>query len=57
MAVMSADEVAVLLHVRRSTVMNLYRRGALPALRISPRCIRFLRADVIAYLAYLRRQV
>lgn len=54
--VLTPDEVAALLQVRRSTVMELHRRGDLPSVRIGKH-VRFLSADVLAYLDALRAVV
>jgi excisionase family DNA binding protein len=50
---MTADQVAELLQMRRSTVEDYARRGLLPSLKLG-RHRRFVRSDVEAALARLR---
>ena len=52
--ILTADEVAALLRVKRSTVMDLHRRGALRSLRFNTRAVRFHRDDVLAYVERVR---
>jgi excisionase family DNA binding protein len=52
---MTADQVAELLQLRRSTVEDYARRGLLPSLKLG-RHRRFVRSDVEAALARLREQ-
>jgi len=51
---LTGDEAAVLLRVRKSTVMDLARRGVVPSVRIG-RAVRFVEADLVAYVDRLRR--
>lgn len=50
---MTADQVAALLQMRRSTVEDYARRGMLPSLKLG-RHRRFIRSDVEASIARLR---
>ncbi len=50
---MTADQVAALLQMRRSTVEDYARRGLLPSLKLG-RHRRFVRSDVEAAIAELR---
>jgi excisionase family DNA binding protein len=50
---MTADQVAELLQLRRSTVEDYARRGLLPSLKLG-RHRRFVRSDVEASIARLR---
>ena len=50
---MTADQVADLLQMRRSTVEDYARRGLLPSLKLG-RHRRFVRSDVEATIARLR---
>lgn len=50
---MTADQVAELLQMRRSTVEDYARRGLLPSLKLG-RHRRFVRSDVEAAIARLR---
>ena len=50
-ALLSADEVAVLLGVKTSTVYEWVRSGSLPCLRLGPRAIRFTRPLLEEWLA------
>jgi excisionase family DNA binding protein len=52
---MTADQVAELLQLRRSTVEDYARRGLLPSLKLG-RHRRFVRSDVEAALARLRER-
>ena len=52
---MTADQVAELLQLRRSTVEDYARRGLLPSLKLG-RHRRFVRSDVEAALARLRKR-
>ena len=52
---MTADQVAELLQMRRSTVEDYARRGLLPSLKLG-RHRRFVRSDVEAALARLRER-
>ena len=52
---MTADQVAELLQMRRSTVEDYARRGLLPWLKLG-RHRRFVRSDVEAVLARLREE-
>ena len=47
---LTADEVGQRIKVRPSTVLTWSRRGRIPALRISPKVLRFRLADVLAAL-------
>ena len=51
--VMTADQVAAILLMRRSTVEDYARRGLLPSIKLG-RHRRFVRADVIATIEELR---
>jgi excisionase family DNA binding protein len=51
--ILNADEVAEILRLRRSTVMDLARRGDLPRIKIGRRVL-FVRADVLAHVERLR---
>ncbi len=46
---LTPDDVATLLGIKRSTVYELTRTGRIPSLRIG-RAVRFLRADLEAWL-------
>lgn len=48
---MTADEAARLLHVRRSTVYELVRSRGLPHVRIGERGLRFTRSDLGTWIA------
>lgn len=50
---LTADQVAELLQMRRSTVQDYARRGLLPSLKLG-RHRRFVRSDVEAAIARLR---
>ena len=50
---LTADDVAGLLGVKRSTVYELTRSGRLPAVKVG-RAIRFLRPDLEAWLDHQR---
>lgn len=50
---MTAQQVAELLHLRRSTVEDYARRGLLPSIKLG-RHRRFVRSDVLAALNALR---
>lgn len=52
---LTADEVAELLHVRRSTVSDYARRGVLPSIKLG-RHRRFVRSDVVHAIERLRQQ-
>lgn len=47
---MDINEVAALLGVARRTARRRFEEGALPAVRVG-RCLRFRRADVVAFMA------
>lgn len=51
----TAAETADFLRLRPSTVADMARRGDLPSIRIG-RHRRYLKADVVRYVAALRRQ-
>jgi excisionase family DNA binding protein len=51
---LTADEVAALLRVPRTTVYRLARQGSLPVVRVSSRGIRFLRHDVDRWITRRR---
>ena len=50
---LSADEVAELLHIPRSTVSDYARRGVLPSIKLG-RHVRFVRSDVAEAIEQLR---
>jgi excisionase family DNA binding protein len=50
---LTADEVAELLHIPRSTVRDYARRGVLPSIKLG-RHVRFVRADVAEAIEQLR---
>jgi len=50
---LSADEVAELLHIPRSTVSDYARRGVLPSIKLG-RHVRFVRSDVADAIEGLR---
>ena len=52
---LTADEVAELLHVPRSTVSDYARRGVLPSIKLG-RHRRFVRSDVVYAIERLRQQ-
>ena len=52
---LTAEEVAALLHVPRSTVSNYARRGVLPSIKLG-RHRRFVRSDVVYAIERLRQQ-
>lgn len=52
---MTAEQLAGLLQMRRSTVEDYARRGLLPSLKLG-RHRRFIRSDVLNALDALRRQ-
>jgi excisionase family DNA binding protein len=52
---MTAEQVAGLLQMRRSTIEDYARRGLLPSLKLG-RHRRFIRSDVLDALDGLRRQ-
>ena len=52
---LTAEEVAELLHVPRSTVSDYARRGVLPSIKLG-RHRRFVRSDVVYAIERLRRQ-
>ena len=52
---MTAEQLAVLLQLRRSTIEDYARRGLLPSLKLG-RHRRFIRSDVLDALDQLRRQ-
>ncbi len=47
---LSTAEVAALMGVAKRTARRRYEDGSLPAVRIG-RCLRFRRADVVAFMA------
>jgi excisionase family DNA binding protein len=49
-ALMTTSEVSYLLNVSDRTVENMRRRGQLPAVKLSNRCLRFRRDDVMKLL-------
>ena len=49
--ILQADEVAELLKLRQSTVLDLSRRGILPAFKIGKHW-RYRRADLIDWIAH-----
>ena len=51
---MTAEQIAALLCVRRSTVEDYARRGLLPSIKLG-RHRRFVRSDVLAAVDALRR--
>jgi excisionase family DNA binding protein len=51
---MTAEQIAALLLLRRSTVEDYARRGLLPSIKLG-RHRRFVRVDVVAALEGLRR--
>ena len=53
--IMTAEQVAAVLLVRKSTVEDYARRGLLPSLKLG-RHRRFVRSDVIAAIDALRRE-
>jgi excisionase family DNA binding protein len=52
---LTADQLAGLLQMRRSTIEDYARRGLLPSLKLG-RHRRFIRSDVLDALDRLRRQ-
>lgn len=50
---LTAEDVAELLHVPRSTVSDYARRGALPSIKLG-RHVRFVRSDVADAIEQLR---
>lgn len=50
---MTAEQVAALMHMKRTTIEDYARRGLLPSLKLG-RHRRFVRSDVEAALARLR---
>ena len=50
---LTADDVAELLHVPRSTVSDYARRGVLPSIKLG-RHVRFVRSDVVDAIEQLR---
>jgi excisionase family DNA binding protein len=50
---LTADEVADLLHIPRSTVSDYARRGVLPSIKLG-RHVRFVRSDVAEAIEQLR---
>ena len=50
---LTADDVAELLHVPRSTVSDYARRGVLPSIKLG-RHVRFVRSDVADAIEMLR---
>ena len=50
---LTADEVAELLHIPRSTVSDYARRGVLPSIKLG-RHVRFVRSDVAEAIEQLR---
>ena len=50
---LTADEVAELLHIPRSTVSDYGRRGVLPSIKLG-RHVRFARSDVAEAIEELR---
>ncbi len=50
---LTADEVAELLHIPRSTVSDYARRGVLPSIKLG-RHVRFVRSDVADAIEGLR---
>jgi excisionase family DNA binding protein len=50
---LTADDVAELLHVPRSTVSDYARRGVLPSIKLG-RHVRFVRSDVAEAIEHLR---
>ena len=52
---MTADQLAGLLQMRRSTIDDYARRGLLPSLKLG-RHRRFIRSDILDALDGLRRQ-
>jgi excisionase family DNA binding protein len=49
-ALMTTSEVSAFLNVSDRTVENMRRRGQLPAIKLSNRCLRFRREDVLKLL-------
>jgi len=52
--ILTSEQVAQLLAMRRSTVEDYARRGVLPSIKLG-RHRRYLRADVLAVIQQLRR--
>jgi excisionase family DNA binding protein len=52
--ILTSDQVAQLLAMRRSTVEDYARRGVLPSIKLG-RHRRYLRSDVAGLIAHLRR--
>ena len=50
---LTADEVAELLHIPRSTVSDYARRGVLPSIKLG-RHVRFVRSDIAEAIEQLR---
>ena len=50
---LTAEEVAALLHIPRSTVSDYARRGVLPSIKLG-RHVRFVRSDVADAIEQLR---
>ncbi len=53
---LTADELAVRLRVRPSTVRNWSRRGLIPVRKLSPKVLRYVAAEVIDALANPQRK-
>lgn len=49
-ALLTADEVASWLKVKKSWVYDAHARGELPGLKVGKQHLRFRRADIEAYL-------
>ena len=49
-------EIVLILHVSLSVVKRLMKSGALPKIRVSPRCVGVLQSDIDIYLQNQRTQ-
>jgi len=50
MELLKTKEVCELLRINKQTLFNLIRKGKIPYIKLSDRCLRFTKDEVIAYL-------